>query len=31
MAIEMLGYEAEGLPGFLAGITTDTSHTRPAL
>lgn len=28
MAIENLGYEAEGLPGFLAGIRTDSSHTK---
>ncbi|MGB9641780.1 MAG: aspartate kinase [Candidatus Ratteibacteria bacterium] len=28
MAIEKLGYEAEGLPGFLAGIRTDSTHTK---
>ncbi len=28
MAIEKLGYEAEGLPGFLAGIRTDDAHTK---
>lgn len=28
MAIENLGYEAEGLPGFLAGIRTDSTHTK---
>ncbi|HOL49123.1 MAG TPA: aspartate kinase [bacterium] len=28
MAIEQLGYEAEGLPGFLAGIRTDSTHTK---
>ncbi|HPP67268.1 MAG TPA: aspartate kinase [bacterium] len=28
MAIENLGYRAEGLPGFLAGIKTDASHTK---
>lgn len=28
MAIEKLGCEAEGLPGFLAGIRTDDVHTK---
>ncbi len=28
MAIESLGYQAEGLPGFLAGIKTDSNHTK---
>ncbi|MCM8805813.1 MAG: aspartate kinase [Candidatus Omnitrophica bacterium] len=28
MAIENLGFEAEGLPGFLAGIRTDNIHTK---
>ncbi len=28
IAIENLGCEAEGLPGFLAGIRTDSSHTK---
>ncbi|MCL5674196.1 MAG: aspartate kinase [Candidatus Omnitrophica bacterium] len=28
MAIENLGYKAIGLPGFLAGIYTDTVHTK---
>ncbi len=28
MAIENLGVEAEGLPGFLAGIKTDNSYTK---
>ncbi|MCM8815922.1 MAG: aspartate kinase [Candidatus Omnitrophica bacterium] len=28
MAIEKLGYEAEGLPGFFAGIRTDDAHTK---
>ncbi|MCM8815865.1 MAG: aspartate kinase [Candidatus Omnitrophica bacterium] len=28
IAIENLGFEAEGLPGFLAGIKTDNTHTK---
>jgi aspartate kinase len=28
IAIESCGHQAVGLPGFLAGITTDTSHTK---
>ncbi len=28
MAIENLGYEAEGFPGYFAGIKTDNVHTK---